>query len=176
YCDSSRRAALAADPQPVVLDAWPVEPAPPDSLFTTVMKWDAYAAVEYQGIRYGMKADSFEPYMSLPEKAGRVFEISLGSPRAPRHTFVEAGWELRNPLVSASDPWAYQRYIQGSKGEFTVAKHGYVVSRSGWFSERSAAYLASGRPVITQETGFSDWMQTGCGVLAFRTPEEAVDA
>lgn len=73
------------------------------------------------------------------------------------------------------DPWSYQRYIQSSMGEFTVAKHGYVVSHSGWFSERSAAYLASGRPVVTQETGFSEWLDTGSGVLAFNTIEEAAD-
>jgi hypothetical protein len=68
----------------------------------------------------------------------------------------------------------YQHYIQQSKAEFTVAKHGYVISRSGWFSERSAAYLASGRPVVTQETGFSDWLEIGAGTMAFNTPDEAL--
>jgi hypothetical protein len=72
------------------------------------------------------------------------------------------------------DPWTYQEFIRGSKAEWSVAKHGYVASRSGWFSERSAAYLASGRPVLTQQTGFSDWLPTGVGLLAFDTIEEVL--
>jgi hypothetical protein len=76
--------------------------------------------------------------------------------------------------VPTVDPWTYQRYIQDSKAEFGVAKHGYVVTRSGWFSERSAAYLASGRPVLVQETGFSDWLPTGAGLLSFSNREEAL--
>jgi hypothetical protein len=71
-------------------------------------------------------------------------------------------------------PWSYRAYLQASKGEFSVAKQGYVVAESGWFSERSACYLASGRPVVVQDTGFSAWLPTGSGLLAFRTPEEAV--
>jgi hypothetical protein len=71
------------------------------------------------------------------------------------------------------DPWTYQRYLTGSKAEFGVAKHGYVTSRSGWFSERSVCYLAGGRPVLVQDTGFRGHLPTGAGVLAFRTPEEA---
>jgi glycosyltransferase involved in cell wall biosynthesis len=73
------------------------------------------------------------------------------------------------------DPWTYQRYLRSSKGEFSVAKQGYVQARSGWFSERSAAYLASGRPVLSQETGFSDWMETGDGVVGFTSPNEAAE-
>jgi hypothetical protein len=80
---------------------------------------------------------------------------------------------VRDPLEPTRDPWTYQQYIQESSAEFSVAKHGYVVSRSGWFSERSAAYLASGRPVVTQETGFSTWMPTGSGVVSFDTFDEA---
>ena len=74
------------------------------------------------------------------------------------------------------DPWDYQKFIQGSKGEWTVAKHGYVTSRSGWFSERSAAYLASGRPVVTEDTGFSSWLPVGEGLLAFNSKESAISA
>jgi hypothetical protein len=162
--------------QPVVLDMWEVTPPPASGLFTTVMQWDSYASVDFEGIRYGMKSDSFGPYMSMPGRVGPIFELSIGSPKAPRHDLLGSGWKLRNPLECARDPWAYQAYIRGSKGEFTVAKHGYVVTRCGWFSERSAAYLASGRPVVTQETGFSDWMETGCGVIPFQTPEQAIAA
>ncbi len=160
--------------QPVVLDAWPVTPGPSRGKLTTVMQWDSYAAREWNGRRYGMKSESFQPYIDLPAKTGAQFELVLGSPQAPRPMLREHGWALRNPHACTGDPWVYQRYLQRSKAEFSVAKHGYVVCRSGWFSERSAAYLASGRPVVVQETGFSDWLPTGSGLLPFNSPEEAV--
>jgi hypothetical protein len=80
---------------------------------------------------------------------------------------------LRDPLEVTRDPWTYQQYLRGSKAEFSVAKHGYVAARSGWFSERTAAYLASGRPALVQDTGFSAWLPTGAGLLAFSSPDEA---
>jgi hypothetical protein len=160
--------------QPIVLDAWPVTTGPPKGKFTTIMQWESYPRQEYAGRSYGMKADSFEPYLNLPERAGAIFELALGSPRAPRPLLASRGWCCRDPREPSRDPWTYQRFIQESRAEFGVAKHGYVVSRSGWFSERSAAYLASGRPVLVQETGFSDWLAAGSGVVAFRNPEEAL--
>ena len=160
--------------QPVVLVAMSVTPGRAQGKFTTVMLWDSYSAVEYDGIRYNMKSVSFEPYMNLPEKVGAIFELAVGSPSAPRKLLRSKGWIVRDPLEVTRDPWTYLRYIQQSKAEFSVAKHGYVVSRSGWFSERSVAYLASGRPVLLQDTGFSDWLQMGAGVVSFTTPEEAL--
>lgn len=80
---------------------------------------------------------------------------------------------LRDPLEVTRDPWTYQRYLRDSKAEFSVAKHGYVAARSGWFSERTAAYLASGRPALVQDTGFSAWLPTGTGLLTFSSPDEA---
>jgi hypothetical protein len=161
--------------QPIVLDAWPVTPGPENGKFTTVMQWDSYPACEYKGNRYGMKSESFRDYIDLPEKGtDSIFEIAMGSPSAPRDVLRSKGWTLCNPLEISRDPWTYQRYIQQSKGEFSVAKHGYVVSQSGWFSERSMVYLASGRPVVIQDTCFSDWLETGSGVLPFNTPEEAL--
>jgi hypothetical protein len=159
--------------QPVVLDAWPVTPGPAQGKFTTVMLWNCYPPRVYRGQRFGLKSDSFGPYWDLPRRAGPVFELAVGSASAPREALLNHGWALRNPLEAASDPWAFQDYVRQSKAEFTVAKHGYVVSRSGWFSERSAGYLASGRPVVVQDTGFADWLPTGRGVLMFRTPDEA---
>jgi hypothetical protein len=159
---------------PIFLDAWPVTPAPADGRFTTIMQWDSYAAPGHGGVRYGMKSDSFTPYLDLPARAGRVFELAIGSSTAPRPLLTRRGWAVCNPVELAWDPWAYQRYIQESRAEWSVAKQGYVVSRSGWFSERSAAYLASGRPVLLQETGFSEWLPTGAGVVPFASPEEAV--
>jgi hypothetical protein len=162
--------------QPIVLDAWPVTPGPPDARFATVMQWDSYQARDYAGRRYGMKSDSFAPYIDLPTRAGPRFELALGSPTAPRESLEAKGWLLRDPRPPTRDPWEYQRYIRESKGEWGVAKHGYVVTNSGWFSERSAAWLASGRPVITQDTGFSRWLPTGAGLLPFTTVEEALAA
>ena len=160
--------------QPIVLDAWPVTPPPTDGLFTTVMQWESYPPREYGGVRYGMKSDSLCRQLGLPSVAGPVFELAIGSENAPRPLLEERGWRLRDPLEVTRDPWSFQRYIQQSRAEFSVAKHGYVASRSGWFSERSAAYLASGRPVLVEETGFSDWMSTGTGVVPFARLEDAV--
>jgi hypothetical protein len=160
--------------QPIVLDAWPVTAGPSGGRFTTVMQWESYPPREYQGIHYGLKAASFAPFMDLPLRAGSVLELALGTPSAPRKELIANGWELRDPLEVTRDPWTYQQYIRGSKGEFSVAKHGFVAARSGWFSERSAAYLASGRPVLAQETGFSDWLAAGVGVVPFTTPDEAL--
>ena len=160
--------------QPVVLDVWPVTPGRPQGSFTTILQWDSYPAAELDGLRYGMKADAFRPYIDLAEKTGAILELAVGSPSAPRVLLANRGWVVRNPLELTRDPWTYQRYIQQSKAEFSVAKHGYVVSRSGWFSERSTAYLASGRPVVVQETGFSAWMHTGLGAIGFNTPDEAL--
>jgi hypothetical protein len=160
--------------QPVVLDAWPVTPGPRNGKFTTVMQWDSYQPRAYDGVEYGMKSVSFRPYMDLPGSTEQSLELALGSDAAPRQQLLAAGWSLRNPLEVTRDPSSYQHYIQQSKAEFSVAKHGYVVSHSGWFSERSACYMASGRPVLVQETGFSAWLESGAGVVAFSTPEEAI--
>lgn len=163
--------------QPIVLDAWPMSPGPKDGKFTTVMQWDSYDTLEYGGVRYGMKVDAFGIYINLPTHAGQIFELAIDRlPEEAERRLRRHGWALRHPYGPTRDPWAYQLFIQSSKGEFTPAKHGYVVSRSGWFSERSAAYLASGRPVVTQETGFSDWLPTGAGLFAFTTPQEALAA
>lgn len=162
--------------QPVVLDAWAVTAGKKEGKFTTVMQWDSYPAQEYQEKYYGMKSESFGDYFDLPNKVKADFELALGSASAPRDTLKSKGWHIVNPLNVTKDPWTYQEYIQSSKAEFTVAKHGYVVTNSGWFSERSAAYLASGRPVVVQDTGFSQWLPTGEGVLTFRNINEAIAA
>ncbi len=160
----------------MVRDVWPETPGPPEGAFTTVMQWDSYPFREYDGLRYGMKSESFEPYAHLPEHVDATLELALGSPNAPSARLRAKGWRVRDPLEMTRTPWTYRDYIEASKGEFSVAKHGYVVSRSGWFSERSAAYLASGRPVVTQDTGFCDWLDSDGGVVAFSTPDEAREA
>jgi hypothetical protein len=162
--------------QPVLLDAWQPTPGEPGGNFTTVMQWESYPAVSYGGRTYATKSASFPPYLDLPARAGACLEIALGSPNAPRDHLHALGWIVRNPLTAIPDAWSFQQYIQRSKAEFSVAKHGYVVSNSGWFSERSTGYLASGRPVVTQNTGFTDWIPCDSGLLAFDSPESAIEA
>lgn len=161
--------------QPVVLDRWPVTPGPADGPLTTVMLWDSYAPQEYEGYRFGMKSASFGPYLDLPHRlgTGQRMELAVGGPGVPREELRARGWSVIDPLGPTRDCTTYQRYLQDSKAEFTVAKQGYVASRSGWFSERSAHYLASGRPVITQDTGSGSWLPAGEGLLTYASPEEA---
>jgi hypothetical protein len=160
--------------QPVVLDAWPVTPGPPEGKFRTVMQWDSYPALRWSGRRYGLKCDSFGAYLELPRRTGELYELAVTRiPGEARELLQAHGWAVGDPAEPSRDPWSYQRYLQESRAEFSVAKHGYVVTRSGWFSERSACYLASGRPVVVQETGFSDWLPRGLGVHPFTTLEEA---
>jgi hypothetical protein len=160
--------------QPVVLDAWPVRAGSTDGPFSTVMQWDSYPVREFAGRQFGMKSQSFEPYRRLPSQTQARLQLAVGNASAPRDELRHDGWEIVDPLAVTRDPWTYQEFIRQSKGEFSVAKHGYVTTWSGWFSERSAAYLASGRPVVVQDTGFSTWVATGMGLIAFSSPEEAM--
>lgn len=162
--------------QPVVLEEWTVSPGPRDGALTTVMVWDPYPPRTFHGTFYGTKSHSFEEYFDLPAATEERLELAIGGPGAPRDRLVRCGWLLRNPVDVTRDLQVYAGYIKNSKAEFSVAKHGYVVSHSGWFSERSAVYLASGRPVIVQETGFSRWMAANSAVLAFRNHREALSA
>lgn len=162
--------------QPVVLEAWPVTTGPAGGNFSTMMQWESYPALRHESRTFGMKSLSFEPYFELPSKVDARLELAVGSASAPRERLANAGWIVRDPYELSCDPWIYQRFIQDSKAEFTVAKHGYASTASGWFSDRSAEYLASGRPVVTQETGFSRWLNADGGLLAFRSPDEARDA
>ncbi len=137
------------------------------------MNWSPIGDQWYQGRLYGQKDRSFERFCSLPQDTGEAMELALKPPVAIRARLVKAEWQLVNPIKVTLNARAYQCYLRRSRAEFSVAKHGYVISRCGWFSERSAAYLASGRPIVVQDTGFADWLETGAGVLAFSTPEDA---
>jgi hypothetical protein len=162
--------------QPIVLDAWPVTSGSLATPFTTVMQWDSYPPTAFNGQRFGMKSDSFDFVRNLPNRSARPLEIALGGVSAPRRDIEQLGWRLADPLAVTRDPWTYQDYLQHSFGEFSVAKHGYVASRSGWFSERTACYLALGRPAVVQDTGFSRLLPCGNGLLPFHDAESALDA
>jgi len=162
--------------QPIVLDLWPFAEAPKSGAFTTVMLWDSYRTVEVGGIRLGMKSESIVPYLDLPARVESPLELALGGSTAPREKLQERGWRVIDSRIPTRSLGSYRDYIIGSRGEFSVAKQGYVITHSGWFSERSANYLATGRPVITQDTGFSEVLPAGHGVVAFSTPDEAAAA
>lgn len=159
--------------QPIVIDAWPLVQPPPDAPFTTIMQWDSYPALEYQGQVFGMKSHSFRSYPDFPKKVEIPLELALGS--GPKLELVNEGWRIVDSIGITRDPWTYQAYIQASRGEFAIAKAGYVEGQSGWFSERSAAYLASGRPVVVQDTGFRTWLEADVGVLSFQNAEDAAE-
>jgi hypothetical protein len=162
---------------PVVLSEWSVD-APTRDVFTTVMNWTSHNPVEYAGVSYGQKDQEFRAYVDLPKRvAPTVLELALGSGRnehPPRHLLEHKGWRLVNPAEVCPDLDAFRAYTQSSKAEWGVAKNGYVRGQSGWFSERSARYLAAGRPVVVQDTGFSHVLPVGEGILPFTTPDEAV--
>jgi hypothetical protein len=168
--------------QPVVLERWPrVGPEGPlewDAL-TTVGNWRGYGSIEHGGVQYGQKAHSLRRLIELPRLTDERFVLAL-SIHPDEVNDLDAlsshGWQRVDPAEVASTPARYQRFVQGSKGEFGLAKSGYVASRCGWFSDRSACYLASGRPVVAQDTGFGRYLPTGEGLLAFETTEQAVAA
>lgn len=162
--------------QPVVLDLWLVEAGKLSAPFTTVMNWSAYGDREHEGRVYGQKDREFEPFFSLPHDTGEPMEIAISAPVAVQKRLVNGGWRLVDPRQVTQDPWSYQHFLRGSRAEFCVAKHAYVSTQSGWFSDRSSAYLATGRPIIVQDTGFSDFLPCGAGLLTYRTPHEAIRA
>jgi len=142
---------------------------------TTVMNWAAGADVRLNGTVYGHKGRELERLIDLPAHTERRFVLAAGGP-APREHLQAEGWELANPLDVTGTLDAYRAFIAGSYADLGIAKHAYVASSSGWFSDRSTCYLGSGRPVLHQETGFSDWLPTGEGVFAFSSVEDVIEA
>jgi hypothetical protein len=164
--------------QPVVLDQWPVAPAGDADRLTTVASWRGpYGRVERRGKTYGLKLDEFRRFIELPQHVPQRLELALDIHPADERdlrSLHARGWQLTDPAGLASDPESFRRYVQGSGGEFSVAQGIYVETRSGWFSDRTTRYLASGKPALVQDTGFSDNLPVGEGLVAFRTLEEAV--
>ena len=162
---------------PVVLDRWPAAEGPGDGSFTSVGNWRGYGSVELDGVQYGQRVHSMRLFMELPRRTDARFRLALGihpDERPDLEALAQNGWELVDPAEAAGTPDRYERFIQDSTAELGIAKSGYVLSRSGWFSDRSACYLASGRPVLAQETGFSRFLPTGEGLLSFETVDDAV--
>ena len=165
-------------PQPVVLDSWPASGEEPRYGLTSVASWRGpFGPIEYRGKTYGLRVHEFRKFMALPKLAAERFELALDIHPVETNDLAQLrdnNWTLVDPLAAAGDPAAYQEFVRGSRGEVMIAKNLYVETRGGWFSDRSICYLASGRPVLAQDTGFSRNYPTGKGLIAFTTLDEAV--
>ena len=164
-------------PQPVALEYWPTATEITHDAFTTIANWRGYGSVEYQGAFHGQKAHSLREFIDAPVRTGERFELAL-SIHPGEVTDLAAldanGWSRLDPVDVAGTPRAYRDFIAGSRSEFGIAKSGYVKGATGWFSDRSVCYLASGRPVLAQETGFSNIVPAGEGLLAFENMDDVV--
>ena len=164
---------------PVVLVQWPRAHGIELDALTTVANFRAYGSIGRDGAHYGQKVHSLRRLMNLPRRVPERFVLAMRvhpDERDDIAALAEHGWELVDPYVVASTPDAYRRFVQGSRAEIAITKSGYVASRCAWFSDRSACYLASGRPVVAQDTGFSRYVPTGEGLFAFGDEDGAVAA
>jgi len=165
--------------QPVVMDLWN-NPFPPsgDSVFRTVTTWKNKGKdLVFRGEKYYWTKDrEFEKIIDLPQRRPVSFELATLVDDETRRYLNENGWRVAPSMQISMDVDKYREYIQKSRGEFTVTKEQVVRPRTGWFSDRSATFLAAGRPVITQETGFSKFLPTGKGLFGFLTMDEILAA
>ncbi len=166
--------------QPVVLDFWTPLPPAADAPFSTIGTWDSGGRdVTFDGQVFGWrKRPEWLRLIELPRITGQRFCVALDLWRAPDdlRMLESAGWEVVDPLEISRAPGVYRDFIRRSRGEFTVAKDVNIRLASGWFSDRSACYLAAGRPVVNQDTGFDRVLPTGTGLFSFRTLDDVVTA
>ncbi|MGH7859241.1 MAG: glycosyltransferase [Candidatus Binatia bacterium] len=163
---------------PVVVDLW-ADSGPPGEKLTTVATWrNTGKDVVLRGQSYcWSKHVNFLRFVSLPRETSQLFELALGNLDLEAAELLRRnGWLLADPYEHSRDVEAFRRYVHGSRGEFTVAKDLVARTNSGWFSDRSVCYLAAGRPVITQETGFGKFVPVGEGLFSFTTADEAIAA
>lgn len=163
---------------PVGLDDWPVCAPRAFDRFTTIASWrGAYGAITHTGKTYGLKCHEFRKFLALPQRVKQKFEVALQihpSDKKDLDALQEQDWQIIEPKTVASSPNDFRRYVQNSAAEFSPAQGIYVDTNSGWFSDRTVRYLASGRPALVQETGFSRHIKTGAGLISFRNLDEAV--
>ena len=164
--------------QPVATELWCGDLVEPGEAFTTITTWHNKGKnLDYQGETYYWTKDrEFAEVIDLPLHRPGVFELAVSDEAEAADVLDANGWRHTSALRVSRDVAAYRDYILGSRGEFTVARDQYVRPRTGWFSDRSACYLAAGRPVITQETGFSDHLPTGTGLFGWRTKDDVLAA
>lgn len=160
--------------QPIVLSCWPVSHRMKYEALTTVGHWRSYGSITYRGVFYGQKAHTLRQFMTLPRRTSERLAMAIAihpGETSDIAALAQNGWHLLDPSQVTPDPSSYRTFIQESKAELGFAKSGYILSRCGWFSDRSLCYLASGRPVLATETGFSRFLPTGDGVLPFSTED-----
>jgi hypothetical protein len=164
--------------QPVVLEDWPVVEPPASVRFTTIANWRGpFGPVEFDGQTYGLKVHEFRKFLELPQRSAHAFELALNiHPDDGRDlgALLEHGWQIADPHTTSATPDAFRAYVQHSGAEFSVAQGIYVDTNSGWFSDRTTRYLASGRPALVQDTGFTRRLPSGEGLIGFRTLGDAV--
>ncbi len=166
--------------QPVLIDMWN-NPDGGSETYTTITTWHNKGKnITYRGDTYYWTKDrEFEKFLDLPRRRPMSFELAAGVDEDVERRLRDHGWRQTHSVEISKDFDRYRSYIQNSRGEFTIARDQYVRPHTGWFSDRSACYLAAGRPVITQETGFSKFLPTGKGLFGFKTMDDilaAVDA
>ncbi len=158
----------------VATQLWKVVPGSPAAPVAAVMQWTGGQGVTLNGDVYGYKNREFMRFAELPRRTSRSFVLAIGGP-SPTGMLMENRWKLVKPLEISATIDAYQSFIASTHADLGIAKHAYVASRSGWFSDRSTCYLGAGRPVLHQDTGFTDWLPVGEGVIPFSSIEEVLD-
>jgi hypothetical protein len=164
--------------QPAVADAWPVCSPPAAPVFTTIATWRGpFGPVTAEGRTFGSKVHEFRKYADIPKRTDATFEIALDihpADQRDQDLLRENSWRLVDPKEAVPDPSSFRRYVQASGAEFSVAQQIYAATGSGWFSDRTVRYLASGKPALVQETGFTRNVPAGEGLLAFSNKDEAI--
>lgn len=158
---------------PVVPELFPTCLPPSNAPFTTVMNWQSHAPITFNGEIYGQKDIEFSRFLDLPTQVPQPMEVAVAGNAVPWGELSAHGWLTRNAQEETTSVDSYMNYLERSFGEFSVCKNIFVALNTGWFSDRSAAYLASGRPVILQDTGFSEHLPVGDGLFAFRSLADA---
>ena len=161
---------------PVNVDLFPYQTPRADAPFTTVMNWQSNKEIEFNGIKYGQKDMEFPKFLDLPQQIESQLEVAVSGPRVPKKILTDSGWRVRNADDISNSIDSYKDYILASKGEFSVMKNVFVATNCGTISDRSGYYMASGRPAVVQDTGFSEHLPCGRGLFAVRTMEEAAAA
>jgi hypothetical protein len=161
----------------VATELFEAVPPPADAPFTTVMTWQSHRPIEYEGVTYyGQKDVEFEQFIGLPGRVEVPMELRVSGGDVPHDRLRENGWRIHDPGLITQPIGDYYAYMRSSAGEFSVSKSIFVKARTGWFGDRSGNYLASGRPVVMQDTGFSSRLPCGEGLFAVRSEEEAAEA
>jgi hypothetical protein len=163
--------------QPVAVDLWESE-APCGDAYNTITTWsNRNKDIEYNGEKYYWTKDrEFKKYLDLPLRRDVPFELAVGVNDEVDRLLREKGWRRTDSMHVSRNPACYRKYIQQSRGEFTVARDQYTRPKTGWFSDRSVCYLAAGRPVITEETGFSKFLPSGEGLFGFSSMDDILRA